>query len=104
MGIQSFFTWISLDKGDYQYCVLKRQGLPDWCQSNPSNDQCQGTTSEVRPEWNTQVDRRLSTINRVLTGLSTAWLRENVNENMTCVWWGCHAVSVSCLKTHQTHA
>ena len=60
--------------------------IPHHCsQYNPSNDQCQGTTSEVRPEWNTQVDQRLSTINRVLTGLSTAWLRENVNENMTYV-------------------
>ena len=38
VGIQSFFTWISLDKGDYQYCVLKRQGLPDWCQVRDTSE------------------------------------------------------------------
>jgi len=46
------------------------------------SEECQRDQEAVRPPWWTNVYDRLTLANRVMTGVSTMWLRHNVNKNM----------------------
>ena len=85
LTLQSFFQWISQDSGGgFRYAILQKRGKPSWC-SNGGGDseECQRDQEAVRPPWWTNVYDRLTLANRVMTGVSTMWLRHNVNKNMS---------------------